>query len=78
MVRKWSLALRVGEKAPVPLKVRVVPTRLPAPGVHVQRGAVDLPDLDERVSHGLRRGGQHAAGQMRHLADGRRNCVIEE
>ena len=46
--------------------------------MHVRRGAVHLPDFDEGVSHGLPGHREHAAGQVRHLPDGRRDRVVDD
>src|SRR5688572_12155605 len=72
------LALRVAEEASVSLKVAVETGWLAAARVHVRAGPVDLPDLHESIPHRLTRFRQHAAGQVRDLADGRSDAVIDD
>ena len=47
-------------------------------GVDVGPVVVDLPDLDQGVPHRVALGVEDAAGQVGHLADGRRDAVVDD
>ena len=46
-------AVRIGRGAAGPREVRIERRRMVVPGVEITSGRVGLPDLDQRVSHGM-------------------------
>ena len=71
-------SLRVGEEPAIALEVRVDLAVVAALRMDVRAVAVGLPDLDERVAHGRTVLGEQASPEVRDLADGRREPIVQD
>ena len=70
---------RAGQEPAEALEVRVaLVAALVAVGVEVDAVGVALPDLDDGVADRVALGVEDAAGQVRDLADGRRDGVVDD
>ena len=74
------LAVRAGREPAEALEVLVllIAGRAAVAGVQVHLVGVALPDLDGRIPHGAPGRAQDAAGQVRDLADGRGDVIVDD
>jgi hypothetical protein len=72
------LAGRTGQEAAVSLEVRIELLAVARGLLEVGAVLVALPDLDDGIAQRLALGVEELAGEMRDLADGRRNCVVDD